>query len=111
LIQGSPPVSIAANLSFRPKQTDAFSSTSGPAKVSVCAAEKSLFVLSRSPTVSPLQKAVHVGRFDTGFATVSIAANLSFRPKQTDAFSSTFAPAKVSVCVVEKSLFAPPVLI
>jgi hypothetical protein len=31
---------------------------------------------------------------------------LSFRPKQTDAFSSTFAPAKVSVCAVEKSLFA-----
>jgi hypothetical protein len=37
---------------------------------------------------------------------VSIAADLSFRPKQTDAFAFTFAPAKVSVCAVEKSLFA-----
>jgi hypothetical protein len=35
-------------LSFRPKQTDTFSSAFAPAKVSVCAAEKSLFVLSRS---------------------------------------------------------------
>jgi len=41
--------SITANLSFRPKQTDAFSSTFAPAKVSVCAAEKCLFDLPRSP--------------------------------------------------------------
>jgi hypothetical protein len=47
-MQGSPPVSGSANLSFRPKQTDAFSSTFVPAKVSVCGVEKSLFVLSRS---------------------------------------------------------------
>src|ERR1700719_2539737 len=48
-----------------------------------------------------------------GCPVVHIFANLPFRPKQTDAFSSTFAPAKVSVCAVEKSLFrslaAPPV--
>jgi hypothetical protein len=55
VIQGSQPISIAANLSFRPKQTDAFSSTFAPAKVSVCGVEKSLFVLSRSPTAKHLQ--------------------------------------------------------
>jgi diadenosine tetraphosphatase ApaH/serine/threonine PP2A family protein phosphatase len=51
--KGCPAVSIPANVSFRPKQTDAFSSTFAPAKVSVCAVEKSLFVLSRSPDRFP----------------------------------------------------------
>jgi len=40
-------------LSFRPKQTDAFSLAFAPAKVSICAVEKSLFVLSRGPDSFP----------------------------------------------------------
>jgi hypothetical protein len=39
------------------------------------------------------------------FVFPAIAENRSFRPKQTDAFAFTFAPAKVSVCGAEKSLF------